>query len=87
MDAFCSSYHWSVREVLDLTYPQIVLLSHASHVNRKRAGLDKIGKNSESHASGPLEDYRVDGTPKWHGKNIDELTSDEYNAYVAEAGL
>ncbi len=62
------------------TYPQIIMLSHASHVNAKRAGLLKNKKTSGGDER--PESYKNPDVPMWHGKRIDELNSEQYQAYL-----
>lgn len=56
-----------------MTVPQIILLTHASTVNRhsfdERYG-DKSGSRHE------------DSGAVWNGKRFDELTTDEYASYL-----
>lgn len=40
VDQLCQGYHWTLDEAMRLTMPQIIMLSHASSVNMKRAGLN-----------------------------------------------
>lgn len=56
------------------------MLIHAASVNRKRAGLDK------PHSKGyeKPESYKSDEIPRWHGKRIDQLTTEQYQAYLNE---
>jgi hypothetical protein len=63
--------------------PQIVMLTHASHVNKQRldqelgqARLDRSSQSdSASHAAPSNE-------PMFNGKRLEELNSEEYLAYM-----
>lgn len=79
VESFCSGYNWSLDKALGMTMPQIVMLHHASYVNRKRSGLD----DSSGASSGkPPEDSSSDDMPMFEGKAIDSLTTEEYAAYL-----
>lgn len=63
--------------------PQMIMLIHASSVNRKRAGLDRKTPSTKK-SSAPPESYKSDDTPMWRGKRIDQLNTVEYQAYLRD---
>ena len=36
VEQFCQAYGWSYKKAMKLTYPQILMLAHASHCNHER---------------------------------------------------
>jgi hypothetical protein len=37
VSSLCEAYHWTLAEAMKLTMPQIIMLNHASWVNRENA--------------------------------------------------
>lgn len=73
VDQLCQAYHWSLKDALHITMPQMIMLNHASWVNAKRAGLDR-GTSGES--------AEEEKDPIVHGKKrLSEMTSDDYAGY------
>lgn len=61
----------------------MIMLNHAAYVNRKRAGLLDKDKETPAKQYAP-EDPRSDDLPKFMGKPIDQLTTEEYAIYQNE---
>lgn len=83
IDGLAQAYHWSYHELITLTMPQIVMLTHASHVN-KLAMDTRIKKERVDGNYSTLENAMAD-SPIWDGKRLTEMTSDEYIAYHRSA--
>lgn len=73
VESFAQNYRWSMKEILDMTMPQIYMLSGAAQTNR-----DRLDKKTPRSSPKPPATPRVD---LWHGKPIDQLNSAEYLAY------
>lgn len=73
VDSLCQSYHWSFRDTLRLTLPQMIMVNHAAHVNHLRVEArvksKQVARDKESQM--------------WHGKHISELNTDEYLSYLS----
>lgn len=69
VDQFCQAYHWSLKDVLKLTMPQIIMLSHAGHCNYQRIKTDTGETKTGS--------YKLDD----NGNFIDQMSSDELTKY------
>jgi hypothetical protein len=68
-----------MRQILSLTMPQIIMLNHASHINKQR--LDVKIKEGRDTGTQTVEEAVADA-PVYKGKRLDELTSEEYLAYL-----
>lgn len=68
---------------MKLTTPQILMLNHASWVRQKR--LDARTEERRANGSMTLEDSVNDGASVFNGKRLDELTTEEYTAYLGDA--
>lgn len=82
VDSYAQAYRWPLDHILRLTMPQIIMINHAAHVNKKR--LDRRIERNRERGDQPLED-RIAEMPMWNGKRIDELTSEEYLEYHRSA--
>lgn len=82
VDSYAQAYHWTYDEIISRTLPQIIMLNHASSVNKRRFDA-KVNKGRRDNTQ-TLEERIVD-TPMWNGKRIDELTSEEYLEYHRSA--
>lgn len=56
LSSFAEAYHWTLSDVMELTWPQIVMLNHASAVNNERSerrykAKEKQGKKTKSGPS------------------------------------
>lgn len=71
VDSLCQGYHWSYKDVLSLTVPQLLMLNHASHVNSERMKAKYDVKNDTDTES--ANDFR--------GKPVEELNDDELSQY------
>lgn len=83
VDSFAQNYRWSMNEILNMTMPQIYMLTAAATANRER--LDK--KMSRRETSAPRPDIDPNRVDLWHGKPIDQLNSTEYQAYFMAVQL
>lgn len=73
MDNLCQAYHWRLDEVMDLTLPQIHMLSHAAKVNydRSQERMEREKKRKEREKERDRRD------PLINGKRMSEMTMDE----------
>jgi hypothetical protein len=55
LDSIAQSYHWSFDDIMNLTVPQIILISHAAFINSKR--FDEKLNNKQRSAGG--SDYNT----------------------------
>lgn len=80
VDGLCQSYHWSMKEAMSLTLPQIIMLNHAAWVNQEQGKKRYEAKQRrEKKADGKpltMSDIVVDGKP------MDEMTSEEIAQHV-----
>lgn len=65
-----------------LTMPQIYMLNHAAAVNKKRLDA-KIKWQRDHDKFDTVNDAASAGLPMFNGKSVDQLTSDEYQSYLA----
>jgi hypothetical protein len=69
--------------VLRRTMPQILMLNHAAHTNRRRMDLQMEAKR-EGGTLDRLEAGFHEEAPVWRGKKFSELTSDEMMTWIKE---
>lgn len=74
VDTLAQAYRWTLDDIRKLTYPQILMLNHASGINKKRMDA-RIESKRRSGTMTPGE--MVADTPLIGGKRLDELTSEE----------
>lgn len=80
VDSLAQAYRWPLRDILDLTLPQVYMLNRAASYNKQR--LDRmIEQKRRDGTLDPSESLAAD-PPLVHGKRLDELTSDEYLSYM-----
>lgn len=79
MDSLCQAYHWTLKEAMHLTLPQILMLNHAAKVNSlrmdERIEKDRKRKDREEAAQ-KLRDIKDPIIPSL-GKRISECNSEE----------
>ncbi len=77
------AYRWAYSDILQLTYPQILMLNHAADVNRRR--LDLRIKQKRNDGTATLSEEVAD-MPLVGGRKLTDLTSDEYISYLSSDG-
>ena len=60
ISSFAEAYHWPLDRIFQLTLPQIIMMSHASHVNGKRMEERVNKKSSRSTSSNNNFDFNSD---------------------------
>jgi hypothetical protein len=76
VDSLAQGYHWTLDEVFKLTMPQIILMSHAAHINSKRMD-ERIERDREKDEYGSPGGY-ISPTPRKSRKsNFDPVVMDD----------
>ena len=79
MESLCQNYHWTHKQAMSLTLPQIFMWSHAAHINSKRTDArvekDRIAKEKEEKNK-KLRDEKDPIIPVL-GKRMSECNSEE----------
>lgn len=59
--SFAEAYHWSLRDIFNLTMPQIIMINHAAYINGKRFDA-KMNKDRGGRSTGEV--YDAQGQPR-----------------------
>lgn len=73
IDQLCQGYHWSLKEAMSLTLPQVILLGHAAWANDKRSKARSAAKEQEE----PNPTIMVGGKQK----PFSEMSTDDAQEY------
>lgn len=79
VDSYAQAYHWSLDQIAQLTYPQIILLNHAAHFNRQV--FDARTADRRRRGQPPTVADQVQDAPIFNGKRLNEMTTDEMLSY------
>lgn len=79
----CESYHWSLRDAMSITMPQLIMLGHAAGANAKKS---KEKSDYDSKQREKLREEEADLDAKdpvvWNGKRLSQLSAEENAAYM-----
>ena len=80
VDNICQAYHWSLKDVMRLTIPQMIMLGHAAAVNSLRTD-----KRMEAKSKADEIKRKKDETDPivMNGKRLSQLTPEEEVAYYS----
>jgi len=79
VDSLCQAYHWTLKEAMHLTLPQILMLNHAAKVNSlrmdERIEKDRVKKDKADKEKEKRD--KLDPVIPSLGKRMSECNSDE----------
>lgn len=73
--SLCEAYGWTLQEAMQLTLPQIILLNHATYVNRENLER-KMDAKKQLEDNGETDEARADR------KRVGDMKSEDLVGYV-----
>jgi len=80
VDQLCQAYHWSYKDAMRMTLPQIIMLNHAASVNSARMR-NRMDAKTATKATQKVEDEK--DPVVYNGKRLSELSSEEFATYFS----
>ncbi len=71
LSSFAEAYHWTLSQVMELTWPQIVMLNHASAVNSERSDRRYKAKD-KNKGNGTGKKHAVLDNKSWNEMSPEE---------------
>jgi hypothetical protein len=78
LDSICQAYHWSLKDVMRMTLPQIIMMNHAAWVNQERSERRyKVKREMEEQKSASRTSPQTAEELVIGNKKMSEMTSEE----------